>query len=187
MDTTALTYLSLIISLIGLGISIYAIKRSSSSSAKVQEIEPKAESIIETKIESEPMVIIEKKVLESNPVLEIEFPRPIKKIRPTKLIIPPVNISNEIKTILDTPKITPKVLSNLTNHWELKVIGPDGKPFSIQVEWSDTSLDVINGIVPENYDFNHQYGTIPVKVVGISPSGDKGLHYQWKLNEFHWS
>ena len=54
-------------------------------------------------------------------------------------------------------------------------------------QWSDTSLDVINGIVPENYDFNHQYGTIPVKVVGISPSGDKGLHYQWKLNEFHWS
>lgn len=81
----------------------------------------------------------------------------------------------------------PKVDLTQNNVWYLEVTGIEGTPYNIQVEWSDGSSDIENGIVPEEETFIHPKNVTPTKIVGIPPHGDVGVYFRWELNGFHWS
>lgn len=106
----------------------------------------------------------------------------ISKREPKKLRAPRI----PIETKLEIPK-TVTVDTVKKNGWKLEVFGEANKKFDVQIEWADGSSDIVSGTVPTSFNFEFKKEHFPIKILGIPPTGDEGVHYRWELNGFHWS
>jgi len=165
MDQTTLLYISLITSILSLGFSIYCVLRFGKKKSKTSSGEVKTSKPTERK---------------SNDL--VEPPQPI-----VVDVVPQVEVEQKSDKSEKTEKIRPVPTGVATNTWNLEVSGPEGKQYNILIEWSDGTMDIESGTVPEEETFVHKKGVIPTRVVGIPPNGDEGVRYLWELNGFHWS
>lgn len=185
MNAIYLAYLSIFISLIGIGISVYTIfialpkKENSPSKEKKKKVEVVVVEEKSTPIPQVPVVAVsvkrkrevEVKITKESVVVE----QPTEPKEPSQ------------KLFVSTPKFVKNIGDGPTNDWYLEVTGHDGSGFDILVDWSDGSHDVMGGIIPVELEFSKSHGIVPTRIHNIPPRKNSGAQFLWELNGFHWS
>jgi hypothetical protein len=181
MEPAYLSYLSILTSLIALGVSIYTIfvvlPKKERPTPKTEKVTPSPQvPVVATRVLREKAPSVKTTIRET--VVELKSVPP-----PTTVpLVPQIP-----QSFVSTPTFSKNTEIGPVNSWYLEVTGIDGNGFDIHVEWSDGSHDIMGGIIPVELEFSRSHGITPVKIQGIPPRKNNGAQFLWELNGFHWS
>lgn len=125
---------------------------------------------------------------------EIEKRHPLDNIRDNK----PTVVERVIPTVVADSMIVksiPPVLSVASpqpeiahNEWTLKITVDDDETYTIEINWSDGSHDVVKGnSAKEVKILRNKDGSYPVHTVNTEKDHHLGTVFSWELNGFFWS